>query len=112
MTPNPYESPSAPSRVSDVVDSANRSQWLLAAGISAMTLALMLQNATLADPRQYAWILLIALGLTMAADACLAAVIWRGGTGWRIAAIVVMLPTIFVLADFIRRAPHGFMTSS
>jgi len=111
MTPNPYESPSAPSRVSDVVDSASRSQSLLAAGISAMTLALMLQNVTLTDPRQYAWTLLMALGLTMAADACLAAVIWGGGTGCGIAAIVVMLPTVYVLAEFMRRAPHIFMTS-
>jgi len=70
----------------------------------------MLQNVTLTDPHQYAWTLLMALGLTIAADGCLAVVIWRGGPGWRLVAIVAMLPTVFVLADFARRAPYVFMS--
>jgi len=76
-------------------------------GIVFMMFALLLQNVTLASG-QYAGTLLMALGLAVAADACFACVAWRRGSAWRVAAGIAALPTLFVIADFLRRAPHAF----
>ena len=72
-----------------------------------MTLALVLQTITLAS-RDYSTVLLVALGLTLVADGCFIAAFTRGGLAARCASVVLMLPTVFVVADFIRRAPHSF----
>jgi hypothetical protein len=51
---------------------------------------------------------LSAIALTLVADACFAAVVWHGPTTWRLAALAAMLPTLYVVADLLRRAPHSF----
>ena len=72
-----------------------------------MILALLLQTITLAS-QDYRTILIVALVLTVLADACFVAAFVRGRTAARCASVVLMLPTVFVVADFIRRAPHLF----
>jgi hypothetical protein len=72
-----------------------------------MLVALALQNITLASGH-YAGTLLTALALTAAANACFVMAFRRGGIAIRIASVLLMLPTLFVVADFIRRAPYLF----
>jgi hypothetical protein len=72
-----------------------------------MTSALLLQHITLAGG-SYAPILLTALALTPAADACLLPVAIHATRTWRIAAALTMLPTLYILHDFLRRASHTF----
>lgn len=76
-------------------------------GSALMTVAIVLQNVTLAS-QKYATILFIALAITIAADTCLAIVARRGPGRWRIIAIILMLPTLFIVGDFLRRAPFAF----
>jgi hypothetical protein len=73
-----------------------------------MIAALMFQNITVVPKSAYAPILISALALTIVADACLSIVAWRGGWTWRVAAFLIMLPTLFILWDFLRRAPYLF----
>ncbi len=75
---------------------------LFQTGLCSMAVALCLQTITLANGR-YGAILLVALALTILADASLAVLAWRGGVVWRIVATALMLPTIFIVGDFIRR---------
>jgi len=82
-------------------------RMLFVLGVAFMVVALLLQNVTLAGGR-YGVTLLAALGLAAAADACFVGVAWRGRGGWRVAAVVGALPTLFVVADFVRRAPDAF----
>ena len=77
---------------------------LLAFGM--LVVAMGLQVVTLAS-QGYALTLLVALLLAAGADALLAFVALRGGTGFRIAAIVLVLPSLLILADFIRRTPSA-----
>jgi hypothetical protein len=76
-------------------------------GVGAMAAALALQTVTLASG-DYAAVLLIALGLTAVADACLIAVAWNSGTWLRVISIVFILPTLFIVEDFTRRAPFVY----
>jgi hypothetical protein len=80
---------------------------LFGVGLVCMLIALTSQTIPLASQR-YAPALLTALGLTIVADACLGTVAWRGGLGWRVAAVIIMLPTWFIILDFLRRAPSTF----
>lgn len=70
--------------------------------------ALTLENITVVPREAYRGVLLSALAFTVAADVCLVVVVRRGRTWQRIVAIVLMLPTLFVIADFLRRAPYVF----
>lgn len=70
-------------------------------------LALCFQFVTLANG-DYRAVLLIALLLTVSADVFFLLAFTRGGFAMRCFCIVLMLPTIFIVADFMRRAPHSF----
>ena len=81
---------------------------LNAAGI-CMLVALALQNVSIAsnDTRAYRGVLITALALTTIADVCCAIVAYRGG--WqRWLALMIALPTLYIIADFLRRAPYVF----
>ena len=82
-------------------------RFLFSAGTGCMILAVALENITLGTQR-YGPTLLTALGLTAVANACLLAVAWRGPIGWRVAAVLLMLPTLYIVSDFARRAPYVF----
>jgi hypothetical protein len=73
----------------------------------AMLAAVVFQMATVTTG-DYRRTLLEALGLMLLADACFGVIVWRGGFGWRVAALVAMLPSVFILADFATRAPRVF----
>jgi len=77
--------------------------WLLGVGLLLMVLALFFQTITLANGN-YGLVLAAALALTVVADSCFIATFVRGGTAIRALSILLMLPTVFVIADFIRRA--------
>lgn len=81
--------------------------WLFEIGVPLMFLALFLQNVTLAG-QNYRSVLVTALALTLVADVCFVVAFMRGRFVARFASVVLMLPTVFVVADFIRRAPHAF----
>jgi len=72
-----------------------------------MVLALILQTITLAS-EDYRAVLIIALVFALLADGCFIAAFIRGRIVARCASVVLMLPTLFVVADFVRRAPHSF----
>jgi hypothetical protein len=80
---------------------------LLCDAACLLAVALCLQNVTLAS-RNYSMVLLPALGLTAIADICLLRVVRRSYSWPRMAAILLMLPTIFIVADFICRARGTF----
>jgi hypothetical protein len=81
--------------------------WLFGVGVPVMVLALILQTVTLVS-QDYRTVLIVALILTIVADSCFIAAFIRGRLGARCASVVLMLPTVFVVADFMRRAPHSF----
>ena len=72
-----------------------------------MMIALALQTITLAS-QDYRTILIAALVLTLLADSCFVAAFIRGRLAARCASVVLMLPTVFIVADFMRRASHSF----
>ena len=72
-----------------------------------MVVALILQTITLAS-QDYRTVLIIALALTLFADGCFVAAFIRGHIVARCASVVLMLPTLFIVADFVRRVPHSF----
>lgn len=69
--------------------------------------ALFFQSITLAGG-SYRNVLLIALALAGIASACLATVIWRGPGALRLVALVAFGPTLFVVADVLRRSASVF----
>lgn len=81
--------------------------WLIGVGISLLLAALTFQNVTLAS-EDYRTVLIVALVLTFLADCCFIVAFVRGGLAARCASVLLMLPTLFVIADFMRRAPHSF----
>lgn len=72
-----------------------------------MALALILQNVTLAS-QDYRLVLVCALAFTTVADVCLLLAFVRRGLITRCVSVLLMLPTLFVVTDFIRRAPGSF----
>ena len=80
---------------------------LFVAGSFCMLVALALSNITVAGG-SYRGVLMAALVLTALADAALVAVIRWGGIVWRLAAGIVMLPTIWIFLDFLRRTRYVF----
>lgn len=79
------------------------SAMLLALAAAAMFVALFCQNITLASG-DYRVVLLIALCGSIFADVCCAIVFFRGGL-LRWLAVLIALPTLFVVVDFLWRAP-------
>jgi len=72
-----------------------------------MLIALVCSNVTLARG-SYAGVLLTAMACGLVALACLAVPIVRGPMGWRVIAVIVALPMLFIVSDFLRRAPYVF----
>jgi hypothetical protein len=58
--------------------------------------------------QDYRGALLTALVCSLLAIACLVVPLVRGPTGWRVIAVLLASPALFVFADFARRAPHAF----
>jgi hypothetical protein len=81
--------------------------WACVCGALLMLFALANTFVTLASG-DYAITLLTALGSTMAAVCALAIPFIRGPASWRVLAVVLASPALFVLSDFIRRAPYAF----
>lgn len=75
---------------------------LFGIGLPLLIVALLLQAITVAGG-DYRAILIVALLLAVAADACFVTAFIRGGFAARCAAIVLILATVFVVADIIRR---------
>ena len=73
-----------------------------------MIFALLLQTITLAS-QDYRTILVTALALTLIADGCFVTAFIRGRLVARCVSVILMLPTVFVVADFMRRAQHLFI---
>lgn len=71
-------------------------------GIPLLVVALFFQTVTLASQR------ITALVLTIVADLCFIQAFRRGGLVIRVFSVLLLLPTLFVVADFIRRAPYLF----
>jgi hypothetical protein len=69
--------------------------------------ALVCSTVTLAGG-SYAGVLTAALVFTLMAVALLILPFKRGGVATKIICIVLALPMVFVVLDFIRRAPHAF----
>jgi hypothetical protein len=93
------------------VPTSKNTGWLFATGITLIFFALVLQTVTLASG-QYASVLLSALALTIIADLCFVAAFKRGSLTARCLSVALMLPTLFIVADFLRRAPHSFWQAS
>jgi len=86
---------------------SQRTGWLFAIGVPLVVIALSLQLTTLAS-QDYRGVLIVALTLTLVADVCFVVAFFRGGLATRCASVILVLPTVFIVADFIRRAPHSF----
>lgn len=88
------------------MNTSTQIRWLLTAGILLMVVALLLQTVTIVS-QQYGDVLVASLVLTMIADCCFITAFVRGNLVVRCVSVVLMLPTVFVVADFVRRAPHS-----
>jgi len=76
-------------------------------GVPLLLAALFFQTVTLAS-QQYESVLITALVLIILADLCFIQAFRRGGWATRCFSVLLLLPTLFVVADFIRRAPYSF----
>ena len=76
-------------------------------GVPLLFVALFLQTVTVAGGR-YTGVLITALVLTVVADICFIQVFRRGGLAARCFSVLLLLPTLFVVADLIRRGPYLF----
>jgi hypothetical protein len=77
------------------------------AGVLSLVVALMCSNVTVARGG-YGGVLLVAMACGTLAVCCLAVPFVRGPLAWRLTAVVLALPVLFVVADFLRRAPFVF----
>jgi hypothetical protein len=82
------------------------SLWVKA-GVLFLVPALFLQNVTVAN-QSYREVLIAALIQTAVADVCFFRALLRGGVVMQCFCVLLLLPTLFVVADFIRRAPGAF----
>ncbi len=76
-------------------------------GVPLLLVALFFQTVTVAGGR-YTGVLLTALALTAVADFCFIQTFRRGGMVVRCLSVLLLLPTLFVVADLVRRAPYLF----
>jgi hypothetical protein len=81
--------------------------WLFGLGVPLLLVALFFQTVTLAS-QQYAGVLITAPCLTALADICFILAFRQGSLLVRCFSVVLLLPTVFVVADFIRRSPNVF----
>jgi hypothetical protein len=81
--------------------------WLFGLGVPLLLVALFFQTVTVAGAR-YVGVLITALVLTVVADLCFIQAFRCGGLAIRCFSVLLLLPTLFVVADFIRRAPYLF----
>jgi hypothetical protein len=79
---------------------------LLVVAAFSMAVALFCANVTVAGG-DYRLVLLVALGGMVVADICCAVMIWRGDMV-RLVPVVIALPSLYILCDFLRRAPVTF----
>lgn len=80
---------------------------LLISGVSYMLFALGCANITVAS-QDYRIILLAAMACMANADVCFAVVAYRGGW-FRVIAALLSSPSLFIIWDFLRRAPYVFL---
>lgn len=76
-------------------------------GVLLMLIAFACSNVTLAGG-SYAGVLLTAMVCGLLALVCLSIPFFCGPIGWRVAALIFALPMLFIVCDFVRRAPHVF----
>ena len=76
-------------------------------GVPLLLAALFFQTITLASQR-YTGVLITSLVLTVVAGFCFVQAFRRGGLVARCFSVLLLLPALFVIADFIRRAPYLF----
>lgn len=69
--------------------------------------ALFFQTVTIASGN-YTFVICMGLVLTVVADICLIFAYRRGGFLVRVGSVLLLLPTLFVVFDVLRRAPHLF----
>jgi drug/metabolite transporter (DMT)-like permease len=75
-------------------------------GIPLLLIALFFQTVTVVSG-DYVKVVLIAVGLTVVADVCFIYALVRGGIFARCLSVFCLLPTLFVIADFVRRSGAG-----
>jgi hypothetical protein len=76
-------------------------------GVLLMLIAFSCSNVTLTRG-SYAGMLLTAMICGSLALVCVAIPFGRGPIGWRVAAVIFALPMLFMVSDFLRRAPYVF----
>lgn len=81
--------------------------WLFGIGLLLLLGAIVCQTITLASG-EYAAVLITALTLTALADGCFIQTLRCGGLMLRCLSTILLLPTLFVVADFIQRVPYLF----
>ena len=94
--------------------SRRRSPWtwvLLLTGFPLLVIGVFLQSVTVVST-SYGTVLLTALGFTALADICFVLAFRRGGIISKAVAVVLLLPTLFVVSDFARRAPFVFSSEA
>jgi hypothetical protein len=79
----------------------------LLVGIPFLLVAMFLQTVTLAGG-SYAGVLIAALVFTAAADYYFIQAFRYGRMVIRLCSVLFLLPTLFIIADFLRRAPYMF----
>lgn len=82
------------------------STLLLVSASFCMLLALLFQTVTLATG-DYRPILITSLALMVVADVCCLVVYLRGGRA-RLVAALIPAPSLFIVLDFLLRAPFAF----
>lgn len=80
-----------------------RAIWLVGVGVPLLLAALFCQTVTLASG-EYGGVLLAALVFATLADVCFVLAFRRGGLVTRWVSMILLLPTLFIIADFLRRA--------
>jgi hypothetical protein len=81
------------------------SDWLLLIAMTSMLLALVCDNVSVASD-DYRGVLLAALVGAAVADSCCAVLFIRGDR--RRLALVIAAPSLYIVWDFLRRAPFAF----
>ena len=81
--------------------------WPFYIGLPFLLVALFCETVTVAGGG-YEGVLEVALAFTFIADLFLIYAVKRGGIVARTASCLCLLPTLFIVADFIRRAPYVF----
>ena len=92
---------------SQVMQTSARVGLWFGVGVPLLLVALCLQTVTVSDGR-YMGVFITAMVLTVVADLCFIQAFRRGGLVVRCFSVLLLLPTLFVVADLIRRGPYLF----